>query len=94
MAGRIFISYRRKDAKADARSIYQRLERDFGSRRLFIDVDTIDKGADFRVELAGALAVTSVLMVLIGKDWLTTSDGQGKRKTVEAAMIHNGSRLG
>lgn len=85
MAGRIFISYRRKDAKADARSIYQRLERDFGSRRLFIDVDTIDKGADFRVELAGALAVTSVLMVLIGKDWLTTSDGQGKRRLDDPA---------
>ena len=85
MAGRIFISYRRTDAKADARSIYQRLQRDFGSRRLFIDVDTIGKGVDFRTELAAALAATSVMLVLIGKDWLTSCNDKGKRRLDDPA---------
>jgi hypothetical protein len=85
MAGRIFISYRRTDAKADARSIYQRLQRDFGSQRLFMDVDTIGKGVDFRTELVAAVAATSVMMVLIGKDWLTACNDQGKRRLDDPA---------
>jgi tetratricopeptide (TPR) repeat protein len=85
MAGRIFISYRRTDAKADARSIYQRLQRDFGSQRLFIDVDSIGKGVDFRTELVTAVAATSVMMVLIGKDWLTACTDEGKRRLDDPA---------
>src|SRR5262245_14551003 len=85
MAGRIFISYRRTDAKADARSIYQRLQRDFGSQRLFMDVDSIGKGVDFRTELVAAVAATSVMMVLIGKDWLTAGNEAGKRRLDDPA---------
>jgi|GEM_PF-2125357 len=80
MGGKIFLSYRRSDARADARSIYQRLQRDFGTRRLFIDIDTIEKGHDFRIALDEALTSTSVMLVLVGKDWLDTRDDQGRRR--------------
>ncbi len=56
MAGKIFINYRREDSQADARSIFQRLERTFGNRQLFMDVDTIQKGRDFRELLNDTLA--------------------------------------
>ncbi|MGH9904376.1 MAG: PAN domain-containing protein [Pyrinomonadaceae bacterium] len=70
MSDKIFISYRRDDAKADARSIYQRLQRTFGAPNLFMDVDTIPRGHDFRKVLEAHLAESRVLLVVIGRNWL------------------------
>ncbi len=69
MAGKIFISYRRDDARADARSIYQSLQRTFGSKSLFMDVDSIEKGRDFREVLERHLAQCDVMLVVIGRRW-------------------------
>lgn len=80
MTGKIFISYRRDDAKADARSLYLHLERVFGADRLFIDVDTIPKGVDFAVELEKTLNETGVLLAVIGRSWLDSSDSMGTRR--------------
>ena len=84
MKDKIFISYRRQDAKADARSIYQRLERTFGAKRLFMDVDTIQRGADFRRVLERHLEQSSVLLALIGPGWLSV-DAQGRRRLDDPA---------
>jgi len=79
MAGRVFISYRRDDARADARSVYQRLQRTLGPDKLFMDVDSIESGRDFRHVIEGYLADTSALLVLIGRNWLTASTDSGRR---------------
>lgn len=80
MAKNIFISYRRGDGRADARSIYLRLEGRFGSRRLFMDVDTILKGTDFRAVLDKALAQSGAMLVVIGPQWLEARDDGGRRR--------------
>jgi hypothetical protein len=85
MAGKIFISYRRDDSKADARSIYQRLSQTFGAERLFMDVDSIQKGRDFRNVLDEHLRKSSVLLAVIGPRWLISSDSTGKRRLDDAA---------
>jgi hypothetical protein len=73
VAGNIFISYRRDDTRADARSIYQRLQKTFGAKKLFMDVDTIERGRDFRGVIESYLANSAVMLVLIGQNWLGTS---------------------
>jgi flagellar biosynthesis GTPase FlhF len=80
MAGRIFINYRREDSRADARSVYQRLERAFGKSRLFMDVDTIQKGRDFTKVLDEHLAQSDVVLAIIGSRWLTAQDESGTRR--------------
>ena len=43
----IFISYRREDSVAYAGRLYDRLSGHFGKEHVFMDVDTIELGADF-----------------------------------------------
>ena len=69
MSNRIFISYRRQDAIKDARSLYERLSREFGSDKVFIDLDGIAPGEDFVELLERQLDDCSALVVLIGGEW-------------------------
>lgn len=69
MSNRIFISYRRQDAIKDARSLYERLSREFGPDKVFIDLDGIAPGEDFVELLERQLDDCSALVVLIGGDW-------------------------
>jgi len=47
MAGKIFVNYRREDARADARSIRDRLAGAFGEKTVFMDVDDLEPGERF-----------------------------------------------
>lgn len=80
MPGRIFINYRRDDSGAEARSVYQRLERVFGKGRLFIDVDSIQKGRDFTKVLDEHLTRSDVMLALVGRRWLSAEDESGHRR--------------
>jgi TRAP-type mannitol/chloroaromatic compound transport system substrate-binding protein len=80
MHGKIFISYRREDARADARSIFQRLEHSFGAQQLFMDVDSIPTGSDFRRLLDQHLKQCQVMLVVIGPKWLDCVDEDGQRR--------------
>ena len=70
MTGGIFISYRRLDSKSDARSICQRLEKSFGKRKVFIDVDSIRPGENFQSVLKNDLEKCNIMVVVIGPRWL------------------------
>jgi hypothetical protein len=80
MSDGIFLSYRRDDASAEARSIYQRLRATFSKDQLFIDVDNIERGKDFRTVLDQNLGGCKVLLAIIGPKWLSASDEDGKRR--------------
>ena len=82
---KIFISYRRDDASGDARSVYQALERIYGPRRLFMDVDSIKRGRDFRAVLEAHLNETAVILVLIGRQWLGLAGPDGRRRLDDPA---------
>lgn len=74
MQDKFFISYRRSDSQADARSIYQSLERAFGSQRLFMDVDSIDAGVDVREAINAQITHSAAVIVVIGSNWLDVRD--------------------
>src|SRR5689334_8201537 len=82
---KIFISYRRADSRAYAGRIYDRLVEAFGKDSVFKDVNDIPIGADFRETLHESIAASDVLLVLIGPQWLTIKDTQGKRRLDDPA---------
>ena len=80
----IFLNYRRQDSRADAARIYDRLSAHFGDEHVFMDIDNIQPGENFVQILDHTLASCSVLLVLIGTDWLDAKNETGERR-LEAA---------
>ena len=70
MAG-IFISYRRTDSAAIAGRAYDRLAARYGSGSVFLDINDIPPGVDFRSHIASTIAACQVVLVFIGPDWIT-----------------------
>lgn len=70
MQGKIFISYRRNDGAANARSVRDRLARVFGDSNVFMDVDNLLAGKRFDKELKNAIAQTTVFLAVIGPRWM------------------------
>jgi len=80
MSGQIFISYRRDDTSASAGRLYDRLSSHFPSNRIFIDVDNIAPGVDFFEAIEKSVGSCDLLISVIGKNWLTSSDDEGNRR--------------
>jgi hypothetical protein len=64
---KVFISYRRSDSADAAGRLYDRLEARFGRDNVFMDVDDIPLGVDFRRHLQEAVGRCDVLLVVIGE---------------------------
>ncbi len=77
---KIFISYRRDDSQDVTGRIHDRLVQAFPRADIFIDVDTIPAGTDFRQALEDAVANCDILLAIIGPRWLTVADEQGGRR--------------
>ena len=80
MAGGIFISYRREDAKHAAGRLVDRLVAAVGRDKLFMDVDNIEPGLDFVKVLNEQVGRCDVLLALIGPQWLEARDMSGRRR--------------
>ena len=78
--GIIFINYRRTDAGWPADHLATELKRAFGDDRVFLDVRNIDAGGNFTDEIEEQVRQATVLLVLIGKDWLFAHDKYGRRR--------------
>jgi len=76
----IFISYRREDTAANAGRIYDHLSDSFGEDHVFMDVDSIAIGLDFTKAVVEAVSACGLLLVLVGKDWLSSADNNGRRR--------------
>lgn len=79
-SGRIFISYRRQETAYSAGWLYERLAAHFGREQLFKDIDSIAPGDDFAEAIANAVGSCDVLLALIGDQWLTLPDQQGRAR--------------
>ena len=75
-----FISYRREDSIAYAGRLYDRLTAQFGTDRVFMDVDKLDFGVDFVDAIQQTVASCDVLLAVIGKQWLEARDEGGRRR--------------
>lgn len=77
---RIFISYRRADSRSYTERIADVLTGEFGTSSIFQDVDDIPAGEDFRRVLREAVQSCDAVLVVIGREWLTVTDGAGQRR--------------
>jgi formylglycine-generating enzyme required for sulfatase activity len=77
---KIFICYRRHDAEFQAHWICRKLQEQFGHEQVFIDVETIPLGVDFRTYLNDAIAQCGVLLAVIGDRWLDCRAEGGQRR--------------
>lgn len=72
----VFISYRRKDSKANARSLYQALKDDF---EVFFDIDkenSISYGQNFPERIEKGIKDTDVFIPIIGKEFALELDNR------------------
>jgi tetratricopeptide (TPR) repeat protein len=76
----IFLSYRRDDSASDAGRIGDHLIHHFGTEQVFVDIDTIPPGEDFLRILENNIARCDVLVAVIGKQWLNSTDRAGRRR--------------
>lgn len=82
---KIFISYRRADSEYQTDRLHRELKQyvDNPSENIFIDVDNIPYGVDFVEHLEGKVAQCEVLLAVIGKDWLTHTDSDSGKRSLE-----------
>lgn len=85
MADHIFISYRRSDAPYATGTINDRLRQEFGEESIFTDVDNIPLGVDFRAHLDQKVSQCSILLAVIGQDWLSAKNDQGELRLQDPA---------
>ena len=76
---KIVVSYRRSDSQAIAGRIVDRLIAEFGEQSVFMDVDNIPFGIDFREHIQSVLAQAEVLIAVVGPDWLGAGADGGSR---------------
>src|SRR5438270_10637674 len=78
--GTVFISYRRETTAGEARALFNELLGKLGKNSVFMDVDSIALGRDFRGALQKTLESCDLMLVLIGKDWADVKDEEGRSR--------------
>lgn len=71
---KIVISYRRSDTQAIAGRIYDRLVTHYGDESVFMDIDKIPIGTDFRQYIRDELRTADLFLAVIGPRWLGPRD--------------------
>jgi hypothetical protein len=77
---RLFLSYRREDSLDITGRICDRLAARFGRESVFMDVDTIPFGVDFREHMNKWVTTCDVVLVVIGETWLDAAHAEGAQK--------------
>src|SRR6266567_430289 len=84
MGRAIFISYRRDDTEGEAGRLFDDLTRSFGENSVFMDVDGINPGMDFRKAIDDNVSSCGVLLAMIGPTWSTIKNNAGERRLDDA----------
>jgi hypothetical protein len=94
--GSVFISYRRQTAAGEARALFNDLVARLGPTAVFMDVDSISLGRDFRNAIQKTLSSCDLVLVLIDQEWAAVKDEKGQirledpgdyvRMEIEAAL--------
>ena len=83
----ILISYRRSDSKGISGRIFDKLSEHFGADSVFMDVDNIPFGIDFREHIADILARSDILLAIVGPDWPGRREDGTRRIDDEADLV-------
>ena len=73
---RVFVSYRRDDSSGYAGRLYADLCERFGTDNVFIDIDSLVPGSDFVDAIEETLASCDMVLVIIGRSWLSVVDAR------------------
>src|SRR6202042_3595438 len=76
----VFLSYRREDAAPYARMLQLEFRQRIPDARVFMDLDSIERGLDFAEVIREAVDSCDVLVALIGHQWATLTDEEGRRR--------------
>jgi hypothetical protein len=79
---KIILSYRRADSDAIAGRIRDKLVSHYGEDSVFMDIDNIPFGLDFREHVKAALLENDILIAVIGPKWVG-SDGNNRIRISE-----------
>jgi hypothetical protein len=79
----IFISYRRDDSEGEAGRLSDDLAQTFQEGSVFMDVNAIQPGRDFRKAIDESIHKCSVLLAVVGRDWLESKNASGQRRLDE-----------
>jgi hypothetical protein len=83
----VFLSYRRGDSEGLARALSLELVTLIGRESVFMDVDSIALGRDFRHILHERLESCDLFLALIGPGWLDAKDSAGNRRLDNATDL-------
>jgi hypothetical protein len=75
----ISVSYRRDDTGPVTGRLSDRLIDRYGVQSVFVDIDSIPAGVDFRQHIQTVLQETDVLLAMVGTRWLGPRAGGGTR---------------
>jgi hypothetical protein len=75
----IFISYRRDDSLGHTGRLFDRLASHFGPDHVFMDVEAILPGMDFVETIQTVIGRVNVLIVVIGRTWLSSQINSARR---------------
>jgi len=81
MPSKIILSYRRADSDVITGRIRDNLANHYGEDAVFMDIDSIPLGFDYRKQMKDALAENKVMIAVIGPKWL---GGKGKDARIDA----------
>lgn len=79
---KVFISYRRRDAREEAVRIADDIADEFGPGAVFFDTETMKPGETFPSRIESNIAAASHVFVLIGPEWFVPDPETGDRKSV------------
>jgi formylglycine-generating enzyme required for sulfatase activity len=76
----LFISYRRYDSADITGRLNDHLKAHFGEESVFMDIDSIPYGTDFRTHIVEAVIQCDLLLAIIGENWLTVTFDKGPKQ--------------
>lgn len=77
---KVFISYRRDDTGGRAGRLFDVLAARYGAHNVFQDVAALAPGTYFDDQVDGAIRGSDVVLVVIGRRWLDSTDREGGRR--------------
>ena len=83
----IILSYRREDTAWIAGRVHARLKDHFGEDNVFMDIDSIPFGLDFREHIQDSLDRCDILVAIVGPRWATPDESGRLRLTDETDWV-------
>jgi hypothetical protein len=85
--GLLFLSYRQDDTGTGAPLLRDKLSEAFGEDHVFFAADTLGPGTWWE-QIEAALRSADVVLVLIGRRWLSVTDAEGRPRLPQADDVH------